>query len=127
MNHISNTRTPAQTMSSLGHSLNSVLKQTPEGPQPQQLLKVSSALQTLLPMAIENIKNQNNYQAVPPQHLAQLRGALEDSLQHPFKHIEESLVSGREFNVLMTGLRNLLNELPKPAQRVEPVAANAGF
>jgi hypothetical protein len=127
MNHISNTSTPAQTVNSISHSLNSVLKQTPSGLQPQQLLKVSSALQTLLPAAIENIRNHNNYQAVPPQQLAQLRGALEDSLQRPFHHIEESLVSGGEFNALMAGFRNLLNELPKPIQRVEPMAANAGF
>ena len=127
MNPVSNISTPAQNMGSLMNSLNSVLKQTPEGPQPQQLLKVSSALRTLLPTAIENIKRQNSYQAVPLQHLAQLRGALKDSLEHPFNHLEESLVSGGEFNALMTGFRNLLNELPKPAQRVEPIAANAGF
>lgn len=127
MNPISNTSTPAQAMSSLSHTLNSVLKQTPEGLQPQQLLKVSSALQILLPTAIENIKNQNNYQAAPPQHLAQLRGALEDCLTHPFHHLEASLVLGGEFNTLMAGFRNLLNELPKPAQRLEATAANAGF
>jgi hypothetical protein len=113
MNNISyNSHNPAQAMTQLEHSLNAYFTKDAGTLRPVNLLKESSALHSLLPLAIEQIKAQNDYKALPGETSSALKTALEDGLKRPSRHIDETLVNGADFNVLMASFRNLLAHLP---------------